>query len=284
LHSFPVFLAEREKLIDAAIAEAKEELAKKEDAKPSFSDAERKLHSFKMATPESLAQGKARIRMEKMVQKAENSILEGERHAIIQNVEERAESLAKEIMHKPGSILSKQEIARMYEESGCHKTVVAPADCSSMRNRRTASGLCNNLENPTFGTANTPMRRLIQSQYDDGIGRLRGLLQIREVSIVPGPFSPPNPSPRVVSLGIVKDRREEDMQFYHMLMQWGQFMDHDLSIMTEFEGSCPGGCKVEEDSCVPFPVPKDDDDVSRIASEGDGKSRFCHSFRRPLPA
>lgn len=234
-----------------------------------------------MVTAESLAQGNARMKFEKMVKRAESSILEKQRRTTAQTAETRVASLAMEILHKPGSILTKQEIARMYQESECHKTLVAPPDCTSMTRQRTANGVCNNLENPTFGAANTPMRRLIPPQYDDGIGRLQGTLQIREVSIVPGPFSPPNPSPRVVSLGVIMDRPDNDTRFSHILMQWGQFMDHDLGAIPEFDGKCPPGCAVEEDSCVPFPVPRDDDEVSRVSN---GNSRFCHVFRRSMPA
>ena len=40
-----------------------------------------------------------------------------------------------------------------------------------------------------------------------------------------------------------------------MLMQWGQFMDHDLDAIPEHE-DCPEGCEIEEEgSCFPFPVP-----------------------------
>ena len=257
-----------------------EEFAQKQAE--SLNGAEGKLHSFKMSTTQSLAQGNARLRFEKMVRKAEKSILEKQQLASAQTTTERVEALAMEVLHKPGSLLSKQEIARMYQASECHATLTTPPDCSSlMTNERTADGTCNNLQNPTFGAANTKMRRLIPPRYDDGVCRLQGTLQIRGVSIVPGPFSPPNPSPRVVSLGVVMDRPVNDSQFSHILMQWGQFMDHDLDAIPEFEGNCPTDCTVEEDSCVPFPVPEDDEEVSRISGEG---MRFCHGFRRSLPA
>lgn len=233
-----------------------------------------------MASKEALAQGYARLKFEKMVKKAESKILEKQRRATVQTTEERVESLAMEFLHKPGSLLTEQELAEIYQESECRRTVPTPTDCSAFTEVRPTDGLCNNLQNPTRGAANTPMRRLIPPQYDDGISRLQGTLQIRGVSIVPGPFSPPNPSPRVVSLGVVLDRPDNDTQFSHILMQWGQFMDHDLDAIPEFE-MCPPGCEVEEESCVPFPVPEDDDDVSRIRG---GKARFCHGFRRSLPA
>ncbi len=254
--------------------------SERDAAKIQLNSEQKKLHSFKMASKESLAQGYARLKFEKMVKKAESKLLEQQRKVTVQSAEERVESLAMEFLHKPGSLLTKQEIAKMYQESECRATVPAPADCSSFTQQRSTNGVCNNRVDPTRGAANTPMRRLIPAQYDDGISRLQGTLQIRRASIVPGPFSPPNPSPRVVSLGVVLDRPDNDTQYSHILMQWGQFIDHDLDAIPEFE-YCPSDCNVAEDTCVPFPVPEDDDDVSRIRGR---RSRFCHAFRRSLPA
>ena len=272
---------EREALVEAAIENVREDFAAQEKAaKLHMTSPGEKLHSFKKATAEALAQGNARVMFEKMVKAAETKILRRQQ-ATMQSTEERAESLAMEFLHKPGSILTKEETAKIYEESGCREIVHTPMNCSSLRNQRTANGLCNNLKHPTFGAANTPMRRLIPAQYDDGISRLQGTLQIRGVSIVPGPFSPPNPSPRVVSLGVINDRPLNDSQFSHILMQWGQFMDHDLDAMPEFE-ECPPGCTIEEESCVPFPVPEDDTEIE--VSRVDGDVNSCHIFRRTIPA
>ncbi len=273
-------ISDRDALVSAAIQEVKDEFADVSD-KRTLSTAEKRLRAFKKASEESLAQGRARLRFEKMVKKAERKILERRRQlmAVSQTTEQKAESLALELFHKPGSVLDSQEIARIYKESECHKTLIKAPTCTNTK-FRTPSGACNNLQNPTFGSANTLMRRLIPARYDDGISRLRGTLQIEGSSIVPGPFSPPVPSPRVVSLGVVRDRPVNDSQFSHIMMQWGQFMDHDLTFIPEFEPEeCPKGCKVVEDSCVPFPVPQDDTNVE-VTRRG---SNACHAFRRSLP-
>ncbi len=272
-----VSAASREDLIDAAITEVKAQFATK-NKNFRVTSADKKLHSFKMSTPESQAQGDARLKFERMVKKAEKNIIEKERNAAIQSAEERVESLAMELMHKPGSILTKQEIARMYQESECNDLVKDPRPCD--KTVRSADGTCNNLENPRRGAASTAMRRLIPSRYDDGVSRLQGTLQSQGLSFSPGPFSPPKPSPRVVSLGIIGDRIVNETQFSHILMQWGQFMDHDLDAIPEFE-DCPSGCEVEEETCVPFPVPEDDRDV--MVSRVNGDNRSCHTFRRSIP-
>jgi hypothetical protein len=274
--------AERRVIIEAAIASVKDEFAGERAAKTNHLDAaQRKLHAFKMASMEAKAQGHARLKFEKMVKKAESKLLEKQRRTTAQSTEERVESLAMEFLHTPGTLLTKQELAKMYQESECNRTLTVAANCGAFRTVRSADGTCNNLQHPTRGAANTPMRRLIPPRYDDGISRLQGTLQIRGASIVPGPFSPPTPSPRVVSLGVITDRPANDTRLSHIVMQWGQFMDHDLDAMPEFEMEECHECDVEEGKCMPFPVPQDDDNVSRFKFND---TRFCHGFRRSLPA
>jgi len=247
--------------------------------------AEKRIRAFKMASKESLAQGVARVAFERMVRKAEQKILKQRSSQMAlsqQTAQEKAEALAMEIFHKPGSVLTSEEIAKIYASSQCNATLTNPPEpCNRCNKFRTPSGVCNNLRRPTYGTANTLMRRLIPAQYDDGISRLKGTLQIKRSSLVPGPFSPPFPSPRVVSLGIVRDREVNDSSFSHILMQWGQFMDHDMTFVPEFpHDQCPAKCTVREDSCVPFPVPLDDGNVEVVR----GTPNSCHEFRRSLPA
>ena len=272
----------RDALINAAIEEVQ---GAKIAEQRVLTTAEKRMKAFKIASKEALAQGVARVAFERMVRKAEHKILQQRRQqmAMSQTAQEKAESLAMEVFHKPGSVLKSEEIAKIYEASQCNATLTRlQRPCRVCSKFRTPSGVCNNLRNPTYGAANTLMRRLIPARYDDGISRLRGTLQIKRSSIVPGPFSPPFPSPRVVSLGIVRDREVNDSKLSHIMMQWGQFMDHDLDFIPEFtHEQCPASCcNVREDSCVPFPVPKDDGNVEVVA----GTPNSCHEFRRSLPA
>ena len=226
-----------------------------------------------------------------MVHRAERKILENRRRAntatLQKNNEAMAEALAAELLHKPGSLLTKEEIAKMYQESGCQPLVQTP-DCGdlSMEKFRTADGTCNNLNNPTYGAANTRFRRLIAPQYEDGRSALRGWMQSIGSPLFVGPFSAPNPSPRVISIGVVRDRPAIEDRYTHILMQWGQFMDHDLDFAPEFEAEdCPAECTVEGTKtleCAPFPLPRDDTDV--MVTRTDPESRGCHLFRRSLPA
>ena len=223
-----------------------------------------------------------------MVKLAEKKILADQRQAISQSTASMAETLAMELLHKPGSILSKQEVARIYEESECKEVITQPTvDCDSHDATffRTQDGSCNNRQFPTRGAANTQLRRLIPPHYDDGICRARGFLQSQGSSLFGGPFAAPNPSPRVASTGIIEDRDENDTMHTHILMQWGQFMDHDMDAIPEFEGECDEGCEVSEEmegQCYPFAVPEDDEEVQ--VTRASPSERGCHGFRRSIPA
>ena len=222
-----------------------------------------------------------------MVHRAEKKILANKRitnsASLEKDTEAMAEALATELLHTPGSLLIKEEIAKMYEASGCAETVHTP-DCSNQKIYRTADGTCNNRNNPTYGAANTPYRRLILPQYEDGISAPRGWLQSTGSSLFAGPFAPPNPSPRVVSTGVIFDSYTPGGPHTHILMQWGQFMDHDLDLAPEFEKEdCPDGCHINNVlQCAPFPVPYDDPNV--LQTRIDPNSLACHTFKRSIPA
>ena len=243
--------------------------------------------AFKLAYPETLAQGKARLLYEDMVHRAEKKILASRRivnsASLEKDTEAMAEALATELLHTPGSLLTKEEIAKMYEASECAETVHTP-DCSNQKIYRTADGTCNNRNNPTYGAANTPYERLILPQYEDGISTPRGWLQSTGSSLYAGPFSPPNPSPRVVSTGVITRDLESGSPYTHILMQWGQFMDHDLDLAPEFEQEdCPDGCYTNNVlQCAPFPVPYNDNSVKKTQIYP--QTYGCHAFKRSVPA
>ena len=280
---------ERAAIIDSAIKDVKEEFSvlKPKTENILESNSQRKMHSFKMATAKAMAQGKASLMFERMIKVAEKRIIHNNRQVSLQDVSALAESLAMELFHKPGSVLTKQEIAKIYQESECAATIATPGNCNELapRKHRTADGTCNNLISPTLGAANTRLRRLIPSAYENGISRPRGFLQNRGSPLIhSGPFEPPNPSPRIASLGIVRDIPVNDTDHTHLLMQWGQFLDHDITAIPENEPrNCPTGCEIteeEEGRCYPFPVTQDDKTIR--ATSTNASSNFCHPFRRSL--
>ena len=173
-----------------------------------------------------------------------------------------AEEIVKEQLRVPGTLLNEEEMAMLYEASGCKRRLRAPTRCSRAQIcYRSAGGTCNNLQNPLFGAANTPFARLLPPQYEDGISQLRGTLQSEGGSLFRGPFSPPIPSARLVSLGVVRDRPLLDRNISHMLMQWGQYVSLDLglapTVSTTSNTTC-GGCAASLDTCAPISVPGGD--------------------------
>ena len=282
-----MFLAAyRKNQIDAAIKEAKQ--AALQSSRTSPSRAAHALAAFKTAAPRLISQGNARVLFEDMVRRAEKKILESQQAALqASDTEARAEILAKELLHTPGSVLTEEETAMVYRESGCADTAAKSdaVDCSdpAFKNYRTAHGICNNLDNFYLGSSETKFRRILPARYEDGIAQLRGMMQSMNVSVLPhDPFRPPYPSARIVSQGIVRDRLEEESQFSHILMQWGQWVDHDLDEAPQFDVStCPPGCTIETDKCVPVPIPSDDDFSDVFGDPTAGP--VCHPFARSVP-
>ena len=96
---------------------------------------------------------------------------------------------------------------------------VKPMHCEIER-YRTFTAHCNNLENPSWGAANTPFVRYLPPVYSDGIDGLRE-------SVVPGRELP---HPRMVIKSVHRDIDLPDSDMTIMFMSWGQFIDHDLAL------------------------------------------------------
>ena len=131
----------------------------------------------------------------------------------------------------------------------------AKQKCDPSSKYRSYTGHCNNLNNPQWGASNTPHRRLVPSEYDDGISTPRS-------KSVRGSLLP---NPRTVSTNIHTSETLPDPKYTLMLMQWGQLMDHDLTQTPMVRGhdnsildckSCSSN-KVHP-ACFPIPVPEGD--------------------------
>ena len=241
---------------------------------------------FKKPSPQAVEQGKARLLIEDIVYRAERKLSELKRKTDIKsNIEVKAEDLAEELFHKPGSFLKANELAQIYEECKCRYK----GRCSqvSVFTFRTIDGTCNNLRKPLQGAAQTPFRRLIPAHYEDGISAPRGRLQAvstRNISgnyiFRSGPFDPPLPSARLISKSVVRDRPVNESPFSHVVMQWGQFLDHDMDLAPEMEVECES-CEIT-DKCEPIRIPKNDPNFS--GGRGSTKDGECLSFRRSIPA
>ena len=143
-------------------------------------------------------------------------------------------------------------------------------DCSTptINQFRTIDGTCNNLQHPLVGASNTAFRRLLPSQYEDGISVPIG----HEQQVSGDPFGAPWPSARLVSQVVVQDFPRISTALTHIFMLWGQFVDHDLDLFGEFETEeCEESCDFEESCpfCYPIQVSPDDPDFG-LAGENEG--------------
>ncbi|KAK7484122.1 hypothetical protein BaRGS_00024611, partial [Batillaria attramentaria] len=144
---------------------------------------------------------------------------------------------------------------------------------SSSGEYRTADGTCNNIFN--LGAANRPPRRLLPNAYDDHVNAPRSL------------DSEGFPLPAATNVSRTVHPDEIAFQgFTVMLMQWGQFMDHDLTgfpISSEVDRTIR--CCGENGEALPFRP--DQECLPILLTPEDQNSRFngaCMEFARSVAA
>lgn len=128
---------------------------------------------------------------------------------------------------------------------------------------RTIDGSCNNFENPLWGSSLSAFRRLLPPMYENGFNSPIGWNREKKYN----GFK--LPSPRFVSTNLIStDTIEQDSQITHMVMQWGQFLDHDLdhalpAVSSEsWDGiDCKKSCE-QSPPCYPIEVPENDPRVT----------------------
>ncbi|KAM6457875.1 peroxidasin homolog isoform 1-T2 [Liasis olivaceus] len=151
--------------------------------------------------------------------------------------------------------------------SGCSAHRRTP-NCSNIcfhKKYRTHDGSCNNLQHPMWGASLTAFQRLLKPAYQNGFNLPRGF------SLVEDSRELPLPLPRLVSTAMIgTETITPDDQFTHMLMQWGQFLDHDLDqtvaaiSMARFSDgeSCSQVC-TNDPPCFSIMIPKNDPRVRK---------------------
>ncbi|CAH1785404.1 unnamed protein product [Owenia fusiformis] len=160
------------------------------------------------------------------------------------------------------------------EETCPYKNV----DCTDNRNfkidvmrYRTPDGQCNNLKNSSFGRAEFPFIRYLPADYGDGLstGRLAndgGQL----------------PNPRLISREIHTDFNSVSGRITHMVMQWGQFLDHDITrtpMSSGFEGTSIDCCAAVGE----FPNGICDMAINVPANDLSFTKQSCINFVRSAP-
>ncbi|KAH9416217.1 hypothetical protein DERP_000716 [Dermatophagoides pteronyssinus] len=149
-------------------------------------------------------------------------------------------------------------------------------DCDERYPYRTIDGSCNNIRNPLWGKSLTQFERLLPPEYSDGISELRISINGR-----------PLPPPRAISTGVFETSGQNDARFSDrwnvMFMQWGQFLDHDITLGSSTRASNGQGllcCNRTNEqgpllhpACRPIYLPVDDPYYSRF-------NRHCNNFVR----
>jgi len=145
--------------------------------------------------------------------------------------------------------------------------------CLKNAKYRTIDGSCNNEENTSWGKSNTALQRLLPPEYEDGVDspRITGL-----------------PSPRAVSTATISSQSKENSKYTLMLMQWGQFVDHDITHTPTVKGDEESGILCCEDgeiinksdrnrACLPIAIPENDSVFGKFGQR-------CMEFVRSMPA
>ncbi|KAI7790631.1 putative eosinophil peroxidase-like [Triplophysa rosa] len=186
-------------------------------------------------------------------------------------------------MDKPqlNELLSAEDTEIIQQVTGCSSETIRPvctSDCLSKR-YRTVTGHCNNRENPLWGAANTPYTRWLSPEYEDPRGAPRG-------------WDPQHtynnytlPPVRSVSQEVLYTHNENislDTSLSHLLVEWGQWIDHDLTLTpqssstAEFKSGadCTRTCS-RHTPCFPIHIPPSDPRVGR---------QSCMPFFRSAPS
>ncbi|KAF2897022.1 hypothetical protein ILUMI_09153 [Ignelater luminosus] len=123
--------------------------------------------------------------------------------------------------------------------------------CDFTYKYRTFDGSCNNLKYPEWGMANTVYGRMLIPNYGDGISLPR--IAIDGTSL---------PLARTLSTTFFHEANNADEITSLALMQWGQFIAHDVAFTADRDGAPIDCCNSNEledvNTCFPIDIPADD--------------------------
>ncbi|KAL1456925.1 hypothetical protein WDU94_001611, partial [Cyamophila willieti] len=163
-------------------------------------------------------------------------------------------------------VLSPRQMELIANLSGCmeHQLMVNCSDLHFHTKYRTIDGTCNNLQHPMWGASLIGFRRILKPIYENGfstpIGWTKGLKY----------HGFEKPPARIVSNDLISTESiTPDPIITHMVMQWGQFLDHDLdhaipaTSLESWEGiDCKKSCAFSP-PCFPMEVPPNDPRVRK---------------------
>ncbi|XP_073327904.1 eosinophil peroxidase [Pagrus major] len=164
----------------------------------------------------------------------------------------------------PNELLSEGDIENLLQVTGCSAELQRPScdsDCLSER-YRSITGECNNRKYPRWGAANIPYSRWLPPEYEDSWGTPRG-------------WDPEHtyhnatlPPVRLVSQEVLFTRNDNislDSTLSHLLVEWGQWIDHDVVQTPQSPSTaafrtgadCTHTCS-RDTPCFPIQIPLSD--------------------------
>lgn len=201
---------------------------------------------------------------------------------IIQKAKEASKNVAASINLVKEFNLTKSQGEFGLPRFGVHNTVIAntcplPPLCPDTK-YRTYDGTCNNRRNKDWGRAGTAFQRILSPDYQDGVNAARQL-SVRSM---------PLPSPRSISSQVILHQHDVYENLTILIMQWGQFLDHDLTHTPITKGKdmsditcCKRGQKREprelHPDCMPIEIPPEDNFFGKFGQR-------CMEFVRSMPA
>ncbi|XP_066945856.1 peroxidase-like [Macrobrachium rosenbergii] len=143
---------------------------------------------------------------------------------------------------------------------------------------RAIDGSCNNRANKNWGKAGTAFQRILAPDYEDGVNAHR------QKSVTGRPL----PSARMISSKVVLHQHDVYENLTILIMQWGQFLDHDVTHTPITKGKdlsditcCKRGQRREPNElhpdCLPIEIPEADDFYGQFGQR-------CMEFVRSMPA
>ncbi|XP_071451651.1 salivary peroxidase/catechol oxidase-like [Hetaerina americana] len=157
---------------------------------------------------------------------------------------------------------------------------------------RSSDGSCNNLRNGEWGSSNIALQRILPPKYGDGVNSPRVGDGFSSAEANRDGGSDGLPGARVVSsqfAGASSPNADSSQEHTLILMQWGQFLDHDLTHTPISRGNnggiscCQNGMAISHSSnlrhpdCYPIAIPGDDLFFKQFREK-------CMEFVRSLPA